>query len=142
MTTPNILISHRWAYTKDYDSLVGKFDYYKFHHLDYSVPVHNPLDVKRVSEIKAALREQVRQCNYFLMFANMAMVNSSWCKFEVEVAKEYGKPILSVRPHGYTSNIPVFIQEADTEGGPVGFNAPAIIRKICARLNHPVPVGV
>lgn len=142
MTKPNIMISHRWSYADDYNSLVEKFKKYGFSYLDYSVPSHDPLDVNRVNQIKAALREQVRQCNYFVVFAQMAMANSDWCKFEVGVAVEYKKPILSVRPYGYTGNIPLFIQNADNEGGPVGFNTPAIIRKICTTLDHPVPAGV
>ncbi|NWC60060.1 TIR domain-containing protein [Pseudomonas veronii] len=140
MTIPNILISHRWAYAEDYDNLTLKFKQYGFKYFDYSVPQSDPLDVNRLNQIKAALREQIRQCNYFLIFANMATGNSNWCKYEIEVAKEYNKPILSVKPHGYTGNIPLFIQEADTEGGPAGFNTPAIIRKICNRLNHVYPI--
>ncbi|NTV09233.1 MAG: nuclease [Zoogloea sp.] len=142
MTTPNVFISHRWLYADDYNSLVSKFKQYGFSYSDYSVPRHDPLDAAGVRRIKAALKEQVRQCNYFLIFANMAMGNSEWCKYEVDVASDYGKPILSVRPYGYAGNIPMFIQLAHTEGKPVGFNAPAIIRRICSRLEHPVPVGV
>jgi hypothetical protein len=97
------------------------------------------LDVNKTNAIKLALAEQVRQCNYFLIFANMAMENSDWCKYEVATAVKYGKPILSVKPHGYTGNIPVYIQAADTEGGAVGFNTPSIIRKVCAKLDWPLP---
>lgn len=142
MTTPNVFISHRWAYKEDFDSLIEKFKKYGFKYSDYSVPENDPLDVETKKKIKAALKEQVRQCNYFIVFANSAMNNSEWVKFEVEVATEYGKPILSVRPYKYQGNIPKFIQDADTEGGPVGFSTPAIIRKICAKLNHPIPAGL
>jgi hypothetical protein len=142
MTTPNIFVSHRWADSDSYESLVKKFDEYGFEHLNYSVPSAEPLDAKRKNEIKIALKEQVRQCNYFLIFAKISMANSEWCQYEVEVAQEYKKPILSVKPYAYTGNVPVFIQNADTEGGPVGFNTPAIIRKICETLAYPVPTGV
>lgn len=142
MTTPNIFISHRWAYADDYNKLVAKFKEYGFSYLDYSVPVNDPLDAEQTNKIKIALKEQVRQCNYLIIFANMALASSYWCKYEIEVATEFNKPILSVKPHGYAGNIPLFIQNADTEGGPVGFNTPAIIRKICTTLNHPTPDGV
>ena len=72
----------------------------------------------------------------------MAINNSEWCKHEVEKAVEYNKYILSVKPHGYTGNIPLFIKNADNQEGPVGFNTPAIIRKICKQLNHPLPTGL
>lgn len=142
MPKPNVFVSHRWQYGDDYYNLISKLNQYGLPHLNYSVPEHNPLDANRINQIKSALREQVRQCNYFLVFANMAIGNSNWCKFEVDVASEYGKPILSVRPHGYNGNIPLFIQEADTEGGPIGFNTPSIIRRICTRLNWPLPMGL
>ncbi|ANE56668.1 TIR domain-containing protein [Methylomonas sp. DH-1] len=142
MTTPNIFISHRWAYADDYDKLVDKFEEYSFSYLDYSVPINDPLDEDKTNKIKIALKEQIRQCNYLIIFANMAMANSYWCKYEIEVATHFNKPILSIKPHGYAGNIPTFIQNADTEGGPVGFNTPAIIRKICNKLDHPIPSGV
>ncbi|EGM70787.1 hypothetical protein SOHN41_01275 [Shewanella sp. HN-41] len=72
----------------------------------------------------------------------MAMANSYWCKYEIDVATSYGKPILSVKPYNYTGNIPLFIQLADNQNGPSGFNTPAIIRKICNQLNYPIPVGL
>lgn len=140
MATPNIFISHRWAYSDDYSNLTDKLKSYGLTYYDYSVPEHDPLDVDKKNEIKTALKEQIRQCNYFIIFARMG-TSSEWTEYEVEVAKDYGKPILSVKPYGYTGNIPNFIQDADTEGGPVGFNTPAIIRKICAKLAHPIPEG-
>ncbi len=65
----------------------------------------------------------------------MAMNDSHWCKYEVEVATEFNKTILSVKPFAYKGNIPTYIQNADTEGGPVGFNTPSIIKKIKENLD-------
>lgn len=139
MTTPNVFILHRWPYSNNFDNLVSKFEQYGFSYSDYSVPNYDPLNVRSLRKIESALREQIRHCHYFLIFANMAMAHSKCCKYGIDVASEYGKPILSIRPHGYAGKIPVFIQVADTEGCPAGFNTPAIIRKICSRLNHPLP---
>jgi len=141
MPKPNIFISHRWAYQYDYDNLVKKLDEYKLDHYDYSVPKHDPLDVNRKKQIEEALKEQVRQCNYFIIFARMAM-DSDWCRFEVKCAKEYSKPILSVKPWNYQGNVPIYITEADNQAGPVGFNVPPIIRKICTRLAWTLPPGL
>lgn len=142
MATPNVFISHRWQYGDNYYNLVSKFEQYGFRYLNYSVPEDDSFDINRVNQIKAALQEQIRQCNYFIIFANMAIGNSYWTKYEVEVAKSYNKPILSVRPYGYNGAVPLFIQQADTEGGDVGFHTPAIIKKICSRLSHPVPFEI
>ncbi len=140
MAKPNIFISHRWASSEDYNNLTTKLKEYGLDFLDYSVPENDPLDETKKNEIKKALKEQIRQCNYFLVFANMAMNNSEWVKFEIDVASNcFKKPILSIKPFGYSGNIPNFIQIADTEGGAVGFSTPAIIRKICTKLDHPIP---
>ncbi|MDN5105040.1 TIR domain-containing protein [Aliarcobacter butzleri] len=139
MAIPNIFISHRWAYSVDYTSLTSKLKSYCLKYYDYSVPEIDPFDLKKQKEIKEALKEQIRQCNYFIVFANMAMNNSEWVEYEIEVATYYNKPILSIKPHGYSGNVPKFIQTADTEEGPVGFNTPSIIKKICTKLEYPIP---
>lgn len=141
MPKPNIFISHRWAYQEDYHSLVEKLELYGLAHHDYSVPQHDPLNVNRKRQIAAALQEQVRQCNYFIIFARLAS-DSEWCRHEVKVASFYERPILSVRPWNYQGGIPLFIQNADNQGGPFGFNAPPIIRQICDQLSWPVPKGL
>jgi hypothetical protein len=107
MTKPNIFISHRWDYNSSYISLISKLNEYGLPHLNYSIPNNEPLDLYKTNQIKQALSEQIRQSNYFLIFANMAMVNSYWCKHEIDVARSYGKPILSVKPYNYTGHIPL-----------------------------------
>jgi hypothetical protein len=52
MTTPNILISHRWSYSDDYYKLIEKLDSYGIDYLNYSVPEHDPLDINHVAQIK------------------------------------------------------------------------------------------
>lgn len=59
--------------------------------------------------------------------------------YELKTAKEFDKPILCVKPYAYTGPVPLEILAADNQGGPVGLNAPSIIRKICAVLQWPVP---
>jgi len=142
MPIPNIFISHRWDMRSDYYSLVEKLDLYDLQHLDYSVPKHDPLDAVTHRRIAAGLAEQVRQCNYFIIFANRGIGGSVWCMLELRTARNYGKPILSVAPHGYQGGTPPEITAADNQGGPVGFHGPAIIRRVCECLNWPVPRGL
>jgi MTH538 TIR-like domain (DUF1863) len=115
MRTPNIFISHRWAYKEDYYDLVNLLNRKLLKYYDYSVPEHDPFDLYRVRQIEAQLKEQVRQCNFFIVSARMASINSRWIEKEVRYANEYGKYILSVIPTGYYGNIPLFIQECETE---------------------------
>jgi hypothetical protein len=142
MPKPNVFISHRWDYNTGYYSLVKKFEQYGLDHVDYSVPRHDPADVSTTNAISRALAEQVRQCNYFIIFGNRAVINSKWCRYELQTAQSYHKPILAVNPYAYLGGTPPQIAAADTEGGPVGLHAPAIIRRICTRLSCPVPYGL
>lgn len=131
MKTPNIFISHTWRYEQDYLKLTENLDKRGWYHLDYSVPSYDPLDVARKRQIQAGLREQVRQCNIFIIFARLASGNSEWVRFEVDCARGFKKYVIGVRPQGYQGGIPYFIQEACNENGrEVGFNTPAIIRLI------------
>jgi hypothetical protein len=72
----------------------------------------------------------------------MAIDRSDWCKYEIEIAKHYGKPILSINPREYNGNTPLFIKLADNQNSPHGFDTPSIIRKICRQLNHPLPISL
>jgi hypothetical protein len=131
MKTPNIFISHQWRYNEEYYSLENKFDELKWFHLDYSVPIHDPLNIFKKREIAIALEEQVAQCNFFIVFARMATINSEWVQKEVDYALRYNKYILGVKPWNYQGNIPLFIQDACKSNGQiVGFNTPAIIKII------------
>jgi hypothetical protein len=134
MKTPNIFISHRWAYREDYYDLVEALNRKNWHFYDYSVPQHDPLDATKVRQIEAQLKEQVRQCNFFIVSARMASANSRWIQKEVEYAQAYGKYILAVTPVGYNGQIPVFIQNA--ANGTLQINqGAAIIRRIEGHLS-------
>lgn len=133
MKTPNIFISHRWAYSDDYYSLVTKLNNINWHHYDYSVPQHDPFDANRTRQIESLLQEQVRQSNFFIVFAQMAMNNSYWVQKEVQFAQYYGKYILGVKPWNYQGNIPKFLQDACNDI--IGFNIPPIIRRIELQLS-------
>jgi MTH538 TIR-like domain (DUF1863) len=129
MRTPNIFISHQWKYSYEYYALIEKFSSLDWNHVDYSVPQHDSFDLTRKKQITDALREQVRQCNFFIVVARMASGNSEWIQKEIEFAAGWNKPILGVKPLGYTGNIPTII--SDNVTFPIaGFNTPAIIRTI------------
>lgn len=134
MPKPNVFICHRWKHNEDYYKLVDKLRDYGFPIVNYSVPQHDPLDWVGIRRTKAQLAEQVRQCNYFIVFARRA-IDTEWCQHEVETAVSYGKNILGVYPRGYAGGIPKFIYDADNQGGPIVFHTPAIINRICAALD-------
>lgn len=128
MKKPNIFISHQWRYSDEYFSLKNKFDQLRWEHLDYSVPYHDAFDLNRKKQIQEALKEQVRQCNFFIVFARLASGNSEWIEKELQFAQYYGKYILGVKPWNYEGNIPLIIQDSCNDI--VGFNVPSIIKRI------------
>lgn len=131
MKVPNIFISHRWTHNDDYYNLSAKLRERGFYHYDYSVPEHDPLDATKRRQIEAALKEQVRQCNFFIVIARMASGNSHWIEKEIEYAISYGKPIMAVIPADYYGNIPIMIQNAhNVTESPIRLNTPYIIRVI------------
>jgi hypothetical protein len=131
MRKPNIFISHQWRYDNEYNQLKTKMDELGWEHLDYSVPSHDSFDLAKKRQIAAALKEQIRQSNFFIVFARMSASNSEWIEKEIEYALEYNKYILGVKPWGYQGNIPLFIQNACKKNGQiVGFNTPSIIKII------------
>lgn len=138
MSKPSIYLSHRWAHQEEHNKLIIKLDEYGFGYHSYSVPEYDPLDISRKDQIKSSLDEEIRRCNFFIIFAETGS-DSEWCRYELKVAKELGKPILAVKPWGYQGNIPTFISESDNQGGPVGFNIPPLIRIICSQLKWPIP---
>lgn len=133
MPKPNVFICHRWKYNDDYYKLIDDFGRHGFPIVNYSVPEHDPLDWVGVRRTRAQLAAQVKQCNFFIVFGRMA-TNTDWCAHEVEVAVEYDKPILAVKPMNYAGAIPKFITDADNQGGPVTY-APAVINRIRAALD-------
>ncbi len=128
MKKPNIFISHQWRYSDEYFSLKNKFDQLGWEHLDYSVPYHDAFDLNRKKQIQEALKEQVRQCNFFIVFARLASGNSEWIEKELQFAQYYNKYILGVKPWNYQGNIPLIIQDSCNDI--VGFNVPSIIKRI------------
>lgn len=131
---PNVFVCHRWKYNEDYYKLIAGFAKNSFPVVNYSVPEHDPLDWVGKKRTYDQLTEQVRQCNYFIVFGRMA-TNTEWCEHEVGVAMGYRKPVLAVKPVGYGGVIPGFIAAADNQGGPMSFNAPRIIERIRTALN-------
>lgn len=136
MPRPKIFVCHRWDYNADYYNLLKKFQHYDFPVTNYSVPEHDPLEWLGFILTYAQLAEQVRQCNYFIIIGRRA-TDTDWCRYEVQVAVEYRKPILAVTPRNYLGHVPQFISDADNQGGPITFHTPAIIQRIRAELDWP-----
>jgi len=135
MPKARIFISHRHGrdYADDYYKLVKRLDEHGYNYSDYSVPKHDRLDVEAKRKITVALREQVRQCNFFIIFVTRAVGNSEWCMKELKAAKEFEKYRLGIKPWNYQGGVPPEIRQYIPDGEIISFNIATVIQRIQLR---------
>jgi len=127
-----IFISHAWRYSEDYYRLVGMLDrapYFKWR--NYSVPQHDPVidpdTVVGKRKLIAELRKQIQPVHIVIVLAGMYVNYREWIQKEIEIALNYGKPIVGVKPWGQ-ERVPQIIQEVSCEL--VGWNTNSIVQAI------------
>lgn len=96
-----LFISHSWSYSERYTSMVNLLNnrlYFSWN--NYSVPVDKGFDPMSKFQLKEQLRLQIRPVNCVIIIGGMWTNHSDWIQFEMDFAKEIGKPVLGVRPRG------------------------------------------
>ncbi len=128
LKTYDLFISHAWQYDNDYYRIV---DFLKeasmFQWRNYSVPRHDPLDANNAYRLKAALRRQIRPVNAVLIISGMYVNYREWIQYEIDLAQEYSKPVIGVKPWG-AEHIPAAVQLAAVTM--VGWNTSSIVDAI------------
>lgn len=116
LKTYDIFISHAWKYGEQYTDLMDLLEKApNFNFRNYSAPSDNPLknlnntDVKNKSEITSAIKRKIKPVNAVVVISGMYANNREWMEKEIEIAQEYNKPIIALKPWGNT-NIPTYIQ--------------------------------
>lgn len=97
----HLFISHAWTYNSEYYNLVDMLDkapYFSWK--NYSVPQHDALDTKTDKELNEALHRQISPCSCVLIIAGMYYNYRKWIQKEIDIANEYGKTIIVIRPRG------------------------------------------
>lgn len=121
-------ISHAWDYSNDYLRLEKMLkDYLFFDWTNYSVPKTSPLEVKTDRHLQQKLYHQIQPTNHVLIIAGMYCNHRKWIQKEIEIAKEYGKPIIAIRPWD-SSRTPLEVQNAATTV--VNWNSMSIVAAI------------
>jgi len=128
LRTYKLFISHAWDYKEEYYRLKVYLDNApNFKWSDYSVPFHDPINSDKTRELKKQIREQIRQCSVFIVLAGMWVKYHKWIQFEIDIAKDYRKSILGIKPWGQQKT-PLEIQEASDRI--VGWNTSSIVEAI------------
>lgn len=101
----NLFISHSWAYEDNYERLVSLLNNkQRFNFSDYSVPKDDPIHTNgSVSELYAAILQQIKPCSVVLILAGVYANYSKWIEKEIEIAtSEFRtpKPIVAIEPWG------------------------------------------
>ena len=120
-----LFISHAWDYNEEYFKIVDflraapNFDWQ-----NYSVPEHDPLPN---SQLVMGLYNQIKPVNAVIILSGMYVPHRDWILKEIEIANEFGKPIIGIKPRG-NERIPVEVQNSAREI--VGWNTDSIVSAI------------
>jgi hypothetical protein len=110
-----LFISHAWDYAYDYEAVVRllKSDL-RFKWEDLSVPIEKSIATSLIlpksnRRILKELEERIKQADALLVLAGMYVTHSGWIQSEIEVAQDFGKPIIGIKPRGQ-ERIPLALQ--------------------------------
>jgi len=123
-----LFISHAWRHSPTYNRLVSmlrKSRYFRYR--NFSVPSYRRLLTKTKYELFGELHDQIRPTHVVVVLAGMYVAYSYWIRAEIEIAEEYGKPILGIYPWG-SRKAPRAVTEAADKM--VGWNTPSITTAI------------
>ena len=124
----HILISHSWDYSEQYETVCEWLDgANNFTWSNFSVPLSNPIDAKSKMELKEKIRAKISPCSCIIVLSGMYVDYSEWIDFEMDVAEEFGKPIIGVKPWGQ-QRVPIKVQEmVDVM---VGWNSSSVVQAV------------
>lgn len=127
-----LFISHAWEYNDDYEGVKKLLNGdASFGWENLSVPFDEPLALspsfpRSYGTIVDQLREKIMQADCLVVIAAMYCSYRGWIQTEIEAAKQFGKPIVAVRPCGQ-ERLPAVIREADEQ---VGWRTASIVGAI------------
>jgi len=132
LKTYDLFISHAWQYNVEYYKLVdmlNKANNFKWR--NYSVPEHDPAvdpdtEVGK-NKLVAILKNQIRPVNCVLVLSGMYVSYHYWIQKEIDIASEYNKPIVGIKPWGQ-QKVPTAVQNVAKTM--VGWNTDSIIKAI------------
>lgn len=110
-----LFVSHAWSYNESYDRLISLLEGAPyFDYRNYSVPKSAAFDKMSNAQLKSELQGQISPVQCVIVLAGMYVSHSDWIQYEIDVAKNQGKPILGVVPWG-AERTPAAVQDAANE---------------------------
>ncbi|ACH65186.1 nuclease [Aliivibrio fischeri MJ11] len=94
-----LFISHSWAYSDAYEKVTKLIDEQGLSYYNHSVPMNDPIhSCGTDSQLRAAIDAKVKNTSCVLILAGVYSSYSKWIKIEIEIAQQYGKPIIAIEP--------------------------------------------
>ncbi|WP_425356022.1 TIR domain-containing protein [Salinicola lusitanus] len=123
-----LFISHAWSYSERYERAVqflNRANNFKW--TNYSVPEAKAFESMFDYQLEEELRQQIRPVQCVVVVSGMYVNHSRWLKFEMDFAKNLGKPVLGIRRWG-AQRTPESVMECADEM--VNWNSQSIIDAI------------
>lgn len=99
----NVFISHSLDYADDLMGLRRLLINRGYFNVNFQeVPSHDPINSENDNYIKRVIKQKLQEADVVIGMAGLYGSFSGWMKWELETAKEIGKPILAVIPWGQT----------------------------------------
>ncbi|MGO7319350.1 TIR domain-containing protein [Rhizobium ruizarguesonis] len=125
-----LFISHAWRYSEGYNRAVTFLNAANhFVWSNYSVPESKAFDGLNSSQLGEQLKSQIRPVQCVVILAGMYVNHSGWIQYEIDFAKQLGKPILGIVPYRAVRT-PTAVSDAATSM--VSWNSASIVAGIRA----------
>ena len=123
--TINLFISHAWKYSTHYETLHGwifdtnwRSGQASLSFKDYSIPKDDPVHTNGTDkQLKEAIDARLSKCSVLLVVTGVYTTYSEWIQKEIDLAQQYGKPILAITPHGAQKTSSIVVNAATKSVG-------------------------
>lgn len=132
LKTYRLFISHAWSYNDEYYRLVDLLNAANnFDWRNHSDPKHDPLIDPSTpvgkQKMTQELRNQIQGVHCILVISGMYAAYREWIQKEIDLAVDFGKPIIGLVPRGQ-ERIPMAVQNVAKEM--VNWNTNSIVNAI------------
>lgn len=126
--TYTLFISHSWDHVSDLRNLRNLLESRGYFNVVFEeVPPHDPINFTNAAYVRSVLRNRIQHSDVVIGLAGLYASYSDWMRWELDTARELGKPILGVVPWGQLHISAVVSERADKI---VNWNTESIVSAI------------
>lgn len=94
-----LFISHSWTYSDAYDKVISMINSQNIQYYNHSVPINDPIHTDGSEyQLRDSIDAKIKGCSCVIILAGVYSTYSKWINKEIEIAKNYGKPIIAIEP--------------------------------------------